>query len=102
MSGYDPPNITQCDHCLLNLLRSHLMQEEKSELECSQIQQLLAQFRAALNQGGIISLSRTGNVRFMTQRAGQILSQYFPSCSSSPSLPLHLKKWFEYQISQLK
>jgi len=51
MSGYDPPNITQCDHCLLNLLRSHLMQEEKSELECSQIQQLLAQFRAALNQG---------------------------------------------------
>ncbi|TRU95693.1 MAG: LuxR family transcriptional regulator [Microcystis wesenbergii Mw_QC_S_20081001_S30D] len=102
MSGYDPPNPTQCDRCVLNLFRSHLMQEEKSELECSQIQQLLAQFRAALNQGGIISLSRTGNVRFMTQRAEQILSQYFPSYSSSTSLPLHLKKWFKFQISQLK
>ncbi len=100
--GYDPPTFTQCDRCVLNLLRSHLMQKEKSELECSQIQQLLAQFRAALNHGGIISLSRVGNVQFMTQRAEQILSQYFPSCYSSTSLPHNLKKWFEHQISQLK
>jgi len=102
MSDYDPPNLTQCDHCALNLLGSYLIQEEKSELEFSQIQQLLVQFRAALSHGGIISLSRVGNVRFMTQRAEQILSKYFPSCSSPTSLPLHLKKWFEFQVSQLK
>jgi DNA-binding CsgD family transcriptional regulator len=77
------------------------MQEEDSGLECSQMQQLLAQFRNALAHGGVISLSRDGNVRFMTQRAEQLLSKYFPTSPSLTSLPLHLKQWFKYQTSQL-
>jgi DNA-binding CsgD family transcriptional regulator len=101
MPTCDLPQLSQCDHCALSLLRSHLIQQEESGLDFSQIQQLLEQFRAAIDHGGVISLSRDGNVQFMTQRTKQLLSRYFPSCPTSLSLPSQLKKWFEYQISQL-
>jgi DNA-binding CsgD family transcriptional regulator len=84
------------------------MKEDQSGLESSQVQELLAQFRTALENGGVIKLSRDGNVQFMTQQAKHLLSQYFSSSyppspyPSLTSLPLYLKKWFEYQISQLK
>jgi hypothetical protein len=77
MSGCDLPNLTQCDRCVLNLLRFHLMQANGDDLECSQIQQLLTQFREALDRGGAIGLAIDGQVQFITQRAEQLLSKYF-------------------------
>jgi acetyltransferase-like isoleucine patch superfamily enzyme len=34
MSGCDLPNLTQCDRCVLNLLRSHLMQANGDHFSC--------------------------------------------------------------------
>jgi DNA-binding CsgD family transcriptional regulator len=99
MSGCDLPNLTQCDRCILNLLRSHLMQANGNDLECSQIQQLLTQFREALDQGGVISLEIDGQAQFMTQRAERLLSKYFSPCTTH-SLPTPLQQWFKHQLSQ--
>jgi DNA-binding CsgD family transcriptional regulator len=99
MSDCDLPNLTQCDRCVLNLLHSHLVQANGDDLECSQIQQLLTQFREALDQGGVISLMSDGQVRFMTQGAEQLLSKYF-SPSITYSLPTSLQQWFKHQLSQ--
>jgi DNA-binding CsgD family transcriptional regulator len=98
MSGCDLPNLTQCDRCVLNLLRSHLMQANGDDLECSQFQQLLTQFREALDQGGVISLAIDGQVQFMTQQAERLLSNYFSPCNTH-SLPSPLQQWFKYQLS---
>ena len=97
MSLCDLTQLTQCEHCVLNILGSHLIQKEGNELECSQIRRILAQFRTALEYEAIISLSRDGKIQFITQRAQEILKQYFPSSTSSKSLPLNFKKWLEYE-----
>ena len=49
---------------------------------------------------GSIILAIDGQVLFMTQRAAQLLSQYFLPCAP-PSLPDHLDHWFKHQVSQL-
>lgn len=75
------------------------MQADGDDLECSQIQQLLTQFREALDRGGAISLVSDGQVQFMTQRAEQLLSKYFSPCTTH-SLPTPLQQWFKHQLSQ--
>lgn len=102
MSTLNSSQLSQCDRCVLNLVRSHLLQADESRLASSQLQQLLREFRAALEQGGIISLSGDGAIQFMTERAEELLKRYFSPYSSPTALPTHLKQWFEYQISQLK
>ena len=52
----DRPNLTKCDHCVLNLLRPHLMQFDENNHMFSQIQQILAQIKQILNQDGVIIL----------------------------------------------
>lgn len=75
------------------------MQVNGDDLECSQIQQLLTQFREALDQGGVISLAIDGQVQFMAHRAEQLLSKYFSPCTTH-SLPTPLQQWFKHQLSQ--
>jgi DNA-binding CsgD family transcriptional regulator len=96
----DRPHFTKCDRCVLNLLRPHLAQAEESKLKGSQIQQLVIQFKQALDQGGVICLGNDGQVQFMTQRAEHLLSQYFGLCTPS-LLPETLQNWFTHQIAQL-
>lgn len=75
--------------------------DEQNGLENSQINQLLTLFRGALNSRGLISLSKDGNVEFMTQQAEQLLIRFFPTTVPQANLlPHHLKKWFQFQISQ--
>lgn len=93
-------DFTSCDRCALNLLRSHLAQSEKPPPGCSQIQQLLRQFKQALDQEGVISLTIEGQVRVMTPQAEQLLSQYF-GCQGFHLLPDSLQRWFKQQISRL-
>jgi DNA-binding CsgD family transcriptional regulator len=89
-----------CDRCVLNLLRLHLMQTEEDNPLYSQIQLLLRQFKQAVDQGGVIRVAIDGQVQFMTQRAEHLLSQYFGLCAP-PLLPEILQHWFTHQIAQL-
>jgi DNA-binding CsgD family transcriptional regulator len=106
MLSCDCQNFTQCDRCVLNLLRPHLMQTEVMQTEadtprCSQIQQLLTQFKHALDQGGVMSLAIDGQVQFMTPQAEKLLSQY-GLFQSSHALSDSLHQWFQHQIAQLR
>jgi hypothetical protein len=47
----DRPQASESDRCIRNLLCPHLAQTEVNKLEGSQIQQLLTQFKQALDQG---------------------------------------------------
>ena len=76
------------------------MHAEENNLEGSQIQQILTQFKQALAHGGAISLAINGRVQFMTERAEQLLSQYFLPYAPH-SLPEPLQCWFKHQISRL-
>ena len=96
----DRPNSEKCDHCVLNLLRPHLMQADDNSPIFSQIQQILTQFKQVLDGGGVIIVAIDGQVQFMTQRAEYLLNQYFLP-NISPELPKVLQHWFNYQISQL-
>lgn len=102
-SGCDLRNLDpmSCDRCILNLLSAHLIQEERAEPECSYIQQILWEFKQALDEGGVISLAIDGQVQFMTPRAAELLKQYYTSCPPYV-LPDFLNRWFKYQISQLE
>ena len=96
----DRPNSERCDHCVLNLLRPHLMQTDDNSPILSQIQPILTQFKHGLDQIGLIILAIDGQVRFMTQRVEYLLNQYFSPCIL-PALPENLQHWFNHQISQL-
>lgn len=97
----DRPNFTECDRCVVNFLRPHLMQAEENSPEYIEIQQILPLFKQSLDQGGVISLAIDGQVQFITQRAERLLSQYFLPFAPHP-LPASLHHWFKYQILQLK
>jgi DNA-binding CsgD family transcriptional regulator len=96
----DRPNLPDCDRCVLNLLRPHLIQVEENNPAFSQNQQILTQFKQILDQLGVISLAIDGQVQFMTQQAEQLLSQYFLPCASH-SLPEPLQHWFKHQMAKL-
>ncbi|NET68149.1 MAG: helix-turn-helix transcriptional regulator [Moorea sp. SIO1G6] len=76
------------------------MQAEANTPECSQIQQIVTQFKQALDHGCVISLARDGQVQLMTEQAKHLLRQY--ALPHDPqALPDPLQHWFKYQISQL-
>jgi hypothetical protein len=62
----DRPNFTECDRCVVNFLRPHLMQAEENSPESIEIQQILPLFKQSLDQGGVISLAIGGQVQFIT------------------------------------
>jgi DNA-binding CsgD family transcriptional regulator len=99
MFSCDNPDVAQCDRCVLNFLKSSLMQEVDNGLGCSQIQQLLTLFRDALNQRAIVSLTIDGQIEFMIPQAEQLLNRYF-GCRESNTLPVCLDHWLKQQISQ--
>lgn len=104
IEGSQSPNcdrlsFTQCDRCILNLLRPHLMQDEGANLEDSQIQEVLTQCKQAVERGGAICVMHDGQVQFVTKRADLLLRQYVTS-EDSHILPDLIKHWFSHQISQ--
>ncbi len=95
--SYDRPNFTKCDRCVLNILRSHLVRVDEKNLAFSQIQQLLRQFKQAIDQGSLICLAMDGHVQFMTEQAKRLLNQYF-LYQDTQTLPDPLQQWFQDQM----
>jgi DNA-binding NarL/FixJ family response regulator len=75
------------------------MQAEENNPECSQIQQILTQFKQVFEQLGLLLVTSNGQVQFITQQAKHLLRQYFLPYAPH-SLPEHLQHWFEHQLAQ--
>lgn len=89
------------DGCVLNPRMLHQIQAEANNPGFSKIYQILTQFQQMFDRLGAIVLAVDGQVRFIAQRAEQLLNQYFLS-RAPHSLPELLQNWFKQQISRLK
>ena len=96
----DRQKFTNCDCCILNLVRQHLMQADKNASTFNKEQQILTQLKQVFDRLGAIIVTTEGQVQFMTQRGEKLLSQYF-SQYALKSLPESLQNWLEHQISLL-
>ena len=97
---YDRQNCPECENCILNLVRQHLRQVDKNTSTFNQEQQILTRLKQVFDQLGVIVITSEGEVKFMTQRGKQLLSQYFSNYVSN-SLPEPLQNWLKHQISLL-
>lgn len=89
-----------CDRCILNLVRQNLRRTDKNIHKFNQEPQILTQIKQVFERLGAIFVTSEGEVQFMTQRAEQLLSQYF--LPHAPySLPESLQHWFEHQTAHL-
>ena len=93
-------NFTECERCFLNLVHQYLMQIEENAPVHNQEQPIFIQLQQVFGQLGAIVMTPEAQVKHLTQRAEQLLSQYFPRYESY-SLPEPLKHWFKHQISLL-
>lgn len=97
--NYAHLNFTRCDRRLLSLLHYRLSQSEQNSYIFSQ-RQTPAYYQQVFEQMGWIVLAIDGQVKFITQRAMQLLNQYLLS-QHAHALPDILQHWFKHQISQL-
>jgi DNA-binding CsgD family transcriptional regulator len=92
-------NFSERDRLVLNLLRPHILQAYQNSRAFTQMRQELAQLNRAMEQLGAIILTLDGQVQLMTQRASQLLTQYFqPFVYQTRSLPEDLQRWVNYQM----
>ena len=94
----DRRNFTECEQCILNLLRQYLMQTDENTIEFKKEQQKLTQLKQVFDSMGLLVVTPEGQLQLMTQRGEQLLKQYFPPCTPH-SLPEPLHHWLNYQIS---
>lgn len=95
-------SFSERDRLVLNLLRPHLAQAYQNAKALTQIQHQLMQLTQVVEPLGAILLAVDGQVRWMTQRAWELLRQYFQfSSSQGDRLPETLHRWVKYQISRL-
>lgn len=95
-------NFSERDRLVLNLLRPHILQAYQNARVFTQMQQELAQLNQAMNQLGVIVLTTDGQVQLMTDRASQLLMQYFqPAFWQTKNLPEDLRRWVNFQITLL-
>jgi DNA-binding CsgD family transcriptional regulator len=95
-------NFSERDRLILNLLRPHLVQAYQNAQALTQIQQQLTKLNRTIEQLGTIFLSTSGQIQFISQRASQLLAQYFQSSMSQTArLPELLQNWINYQLSRL-
>ncbi|MGK7898548.1 MAG: response regulator transcription factor [Xenococcus sp. (in: cyanobacteria)] len=91
---------SKCDRCILNLVRQHLRQVDENTPIFDQEQQILTRLKQVFDLLGVFIVTSEGEVKFMTQRGKQLLSQYFSNYVSN-SLPEPLQHWLKHQISLL-
>ncbi len=96
----DRQNPSKCDRCILNLVRQQLRQIDENTPTFNQEQQILTRLKQVFDLLGVLIVTSEGEVKFMTQRGKQLLSQYFSNYVSD-SLPEPLQHWFKHQISLL-
>lgn len=94
----DRPNFTEFERCFLNLVHQYLMQVEENVSADYKEASISRQFPQVLSQLGVIVLTSEAQVKYLTRRGEQLLSQYFPYYESY-SLPELLEHWFKHQIS---
>lgn len=93
-------NFSERDRLVLNLLYPHLIQAYQNARALTQMQREIAQLNRTMEQLGAIVLSATGQVQSMTQRAEDLLTEYFPIARHQRNyLPETLQRWVTYQIS---
>ncbi len=100
LSKSEELNLSPCDHCILKALRLHLTQIAEETFEPSDLHQIVAQFKQALENSAVISLSLDGKVQCITQSATNLLKKYF-SLQDFSTLPDILEKWFKAQLWRL-
>ncbi|NBD16756.1 MAG: LuxR family transcriptional regulator [Cyanobacteria bacterium] len=94
----DRGNLINCEGCILNVMRQHLRQIDENNSQFSKEQQILIRLKQVFERLGVIVVTLTGEVQFITQRAEQLLSQYFDR-HAPDSLPEPIEHWFQNQIS---
>ncbi len=98
--SWEHQNFAECDRCIINLLRQHLMQSNENDPTLSQFKQVLTQFKQVFERLGIIIVTPQGHVQLITQKAEKLLSKY--SLPNVPnSLPEPLQHCFKHQMSLL-
>ncbi|BAT51172.1 transcriptional regulator [Nostoc sp. NIES-3756] len=97
----DRRNFTQRDRLILNLIRPHLQQAYENLVAFNQLQYQLVEQHQVTEQAAIISLSINGKVKWMTQKAGEILHHYFPPSNAKFFLPDLLQRWVNHQVFEL-
>ncbi len=95
----DRRNFTEHDRLMLGLIQPHLKQAYENVVAFNHLQYQLTQKDQATEQAGIIVLSVDGDFKWMTQRAGTLLHQYFPPSEAHISLPDLLQRWVKQQCS---
>ncbi|MBD2252372.1 helix-turn-helix domain-containing protein [Nostoc parmelioides] len=97
----DRRNFTERDRLILNLIRPHLQQAYENIAAFNQLQSQLVEQHQATEQVAVISLSINGKVKWMTQKAGEILHHYFPPSNAKFFLPDILQRWINHQVFEL-
>ena len=100
--NYSYLGFTSCDRCALNLLRSYLLQAEKPPPGCSQIQQLLRQFKQALDQEGVIRLTIEGQVQVMGKGPIYIILADHQPEVCEPEMPLSFSGYRVWRVTKGK
>lgn len=83
---------------MLNLIRPHVVHAYCNSQIYTKQQQQLEQMSQAFNALGSIILSPGGRVQVMSERASQLLGQYFPEKRAVDQLPNTLQSWVSAQI----
>jgi DNA-binding CsgD family transcriptional regulator/DNA-binding transcriptional MerR regulator len=97
----DRRNFTERDRLILNLIRPYLRQAYENLAAFNQLQYQLVEQHQATEQAALISLSINGKVKWMTQKAGEILHHYFPASNAKFFLPDLLQRWVNHQVFEL-
>ncbi len=96
----DHKSCTECENCILNLVHQQLRQIDDNTSRFNQEQQILIRLKQVFDLLGVLIVTSEGEVKFLTQRGKQLLSQYFSNYVSN-SLPETLQYWLKHQISLL-
>mgnify|MGYP001826543978 CR=1 FL=1 len=96
----DRQNCTECENCILNLVRQQLRQINENTPTFNQEQQILTRLKQVFDRLGLIIVTWEGQVKLITQRGEQLLNQYFKPYAAQ-SLPEPLQHWLKHQISLL-
>ncbi|MBD2255503.1 helix-turn-helix transcriptional regulator [Nostoc parmelioides] len=97
----DRRNFTERDRLILNLIRPQIKQAYENRVTFNQLQQQLVQQQQATEQVALILISVDGSLKWMTQKAQEILQRYFQLSSTTVFLPAILQRWVNHQIFEL-
>ncbi|MBE9192439.1 helix-turn-helix transcriptional regulator [Gloeocapsopsis crepidinum LEGE 06123] len=92
-------SFSERDRFVLNLLRPHLFQAYLNAQTLTKIQQESIRLNRTMEQLGVIILAGDGKIQLKTQRAWELLTQYFQLTHQKNSLPETLQRWVNYQLS---